>query len=377
MNVQNLIIGAWITWITLAERLADKWESVLLIEKRSHIGGNCYDYYDKHWILIHKYWPHIFRTNFEQVKNYISKFTSLLEYQHKNIQFVDWLLVPFPFNLNSLYLLFPTWYAERLESIILKYFQYNTKLSILEFNNIISTIEGSDKEDLLFLSSYITEKTFKNYVIKQRWLEIDQVDPSIFDRVPINISRDDRAYSNKKYQWLPEFWYTQMFENMLKSKKISILLNTDYKDIISEIQYDRLICTSPIDEFFDYKYWTLDYKKTFFHFETYDLQSFQEGPVISYPNDYDFTRITEFKKLYPKSPTYDLKKTVICKEYPLKWEENAYPVEIPENINILQKYIEASKSLKNIYFLWRLASYKYQDMDITFKNALDLFDLLK
>lgn len=374
MKVQNIIVWAWISWITLAERLAKKWESVLIIEKRNHIWGNCYDYYDENWILIHKYGPHIFRTSFEDVKEYISNFTNLVDYQHKNLQFVDGLLIPFPFNLNSLYKIFSKEYAKTLENTILKYFTYGTKISVLEFNKNIKKTTWSDKKNLEFLASYITEKTFKNYVVKQRWLDISEVDPSIFDRVPINISRDDRAYSNKKYQWLPNFWYTKMFENMIKSKKISILLNTDYKNIIDEISYKRLIYTGPIDEFFDYKHGRLDYKKTLFEFETYNLQSFQDWAVISYPNDYNFTRITEMKKFYPNSPTYDIKKSVICKEYPLKWEEKAYPVEIPKNLKILEKYIKETKKLKKIYFIWRLANYKYQDMDITFKNALDFYN---
>jgi len=376
MDTDNLIIWAWISWITLAERLAKQGESVLIIEKRNHIWWNCYDYYDENWILVHKYGPHIFRTNFEDVKNYINEFTNILDYQNKNLQFVDWLFIPFPFNFNSLYKIFPQWYANLLESIILKYFKYGERISILDFNNVINKTTWIDKKHLKFLADYITEKTYKNYVIKQRGLDINQVDKSIFDRVPINISRDDRAYPNKKYQWLPEFWYTKMFEKMLDSKNISILINTDYKKIINEIKYKRVICTAPIDEFFDYKYWILDYKNTLFKFETYDLKSFQEWAVISYPNDYDFTRITEMKKFYPKSIAYNLDRTVICKEYPLIWEDKAYPVEIKQNLDILEKYIKESKKLKNAYFLWRLANYKYQDMDLTFKNALDFFDNL-
>lgn len=376
MKIQNIIVWAWISWCTIAERLSNKWEQVLIIDKRNHIWWNCYDYYDENWILVHKYWPHIFRTSFDDVYEYISRFTRILDYQHENYSFVDGIYCPFPFNFNSLYSLFSSQEAKKIEDTVLKYFSYWSQFSILDLKNKIQNVWWEDQKVLEFLVNYIIEKTNKNYVMKQRWLDIDEVDPSIFDRIPIKLSRDNRAYSNRKYQWLPEFWYTKMFENMLNNENISVLLNTDAKQIIEEIEYDKLFRTWPIDEYFNYKYGILDYKKTLFKFEYYDITSYQCYPVISYPNDYDYTRITEMKKLYPNSISHKIEKTVICKEYPLIWTELAYPVEIKENLDILERYKWDADNLKNVFFIWRLANYKYQDMDLTFKNALDFINNL-
>ena len=136
-------------------------------------------------------------------------------------------------------------------------------------------------------------------------------------------------------------------------------------------EYEKLYVTSPIDEFFDNKYWELWYRKTLFKFETLDVQSFQEAPVVNYPNDYEWTRITEMKKFYPLSPTYEIEKTVILKEYPWIWDIKSYPIWSEKDKEIFEKYNDESKKLKNVYFFWRLANYKYRDMDKTIKNVLD------
>lgn len=376
MKIQNIVVWAWISWCTIAERLASKWEQVLIIDKRNHIWWNCYDYYDENGILVHKYGPHIFRTNFDDVYEYVNRFTTIIDYQHCNYSFVDWKFVNFPFNFNTLYSLFSLEEAKKIETTLLKYFSYWDQFSILDIKNKIQWINWDDKDILEFLVNYIIDKTNKNYVMKQWGLSIDEVDKSIFDRIPIKLSRDNRAYSNRKHQWMPNEWYTKMFENMINNKNISVLLNTEAKKIMNAIEYERLFWTWPIDEYFDYRYWELDYKKTLFKFEYYDVNSYQDYPVISYPNDYDYTRMTEMKKLYPNSVAHKIEKTVICKEYPLIWTELAYPVEIESNLKILEKYHDDAKKLNNVYFIWRLANYKYQDMDLTFKRALDLINNL-
>ncbi len=368
MKIKNLIVWAWLSWIVLAQKLAEKWEQVLIIEKRNHIWWNCFDYYDENWILIHKYWPHIFHTDLDDVWEYVNKFSDFTNYQTEVWCFVDWNLIPIPFNLNSISLLFPLELARRLENTLLKYFDYWSKVSILELK------EKANKEnnnELSFISEYVLNKVYKNYILKQWQMKFEDIDQDIFNRVPIVISKDNRYFPSNKFQWLPKNGYTKMFKKMLDNKSIKILLNTDYKDIINEINYEKLYFTWPIDEFFDYKYWELDYKKTLYNLETYDKKSFQEKVVISYPNDNKYTRITEFKKFYPESSTFNIDKTVICKEIPWVWEIEAYPVETKENLEILEKYKEEGKKIKNVFFFWRLANYKYMDMDKTIKNILD------
>lgn len=372
MKVKNLVIGCGLAGITLAQRLAEKWEEVIVVDKRNHIGGNCYDYYDENGILIHKYGPHIFHTDFDDVWEYINRFGNFTNFQHKVLWYIDGNLVPIPFNINSIYGVFWVEKAREIEKTLLKYFSYGSKVSIQELRDR-AKLEQNDV--LSFIADYIFEKVFKNYTIKQWQISIEEINPEVLKRVPIVISKDDRYFPNNKYQWMPEFGYTKMFEKMLESELIQILLNTDYQKIKNQISYERLFFTGPIDSFFNYKYGNLEYKKTLYHLELYDTQSYQENIVINYPNDHNYTRITEFKKFYPHTSTYTLPKTIICKEIPGKWNIEAYPVETKENIQTLKKYQQEAKELKNTFFLWRLGTYKYYDMDKTIKSILDFKEL--
>ena len=370
MKIKNLIIWAWLSWVVLSQKLAEKWEEVLIIEKRNHIWWNCYDYYDENWILVHKYWPHIFHTNYEDVWKYVNKFSNFTNYQHKVLWFIDGKLAPIPFNLESLYILISKEYAKKIENSLLKYYSYNSRVSINELKQ--KAKETWDK-NLEFIADYIFEKIFKNYTIKQWWIKPEEINPEVLKRVPILISKDPR-YFQDKFQWMPEKWYTEMMEKMLESKNIKVMLNTDFKEIKNKIEYKRLIFTWAIDEYFDYKYWKLDYKKTLYKLETIDKKEFQQATTVNYPNDYEFTRISEFKKMYLNSPTYNIEKTVICTEIPWIWEIKAYPVETEKNLKVLEKYKQETKKLENVYFVGRLANYKYFNMDQTIKNALDFYN---
>jgi UDP-galactopyranose mutase len=366
MKTDILIIGAGITGITLAERFASEGKNVLIIEKRNHIGGNCYDYYNEHGILVHKYGPHIFHTNYEDVWNYLSNFTDWIYYQHKVLGNIDGKLVPIPFNLNTVYELFPKKYAEKLEKKLIKQFGYGKRIPILDLKNV-------DDEDLKYLADFIYEKVFLNYTVKQWGLKPEEIDKSVTARVPIVISRDDR-YFNDKYQGMPKEGYTKMFEKMLNNRNIKILLNTDYKEVIDWIDYDLMIYTGEIDYFFNYKYGKLPYRCLNFEFKTFD-EDYQPVAVVNYNNNYDFTRITDFKKM----TFQEHKKTTICMEYPSNVGVVAYPILNEENKRILSKYMEEVNKLKDerIYFIGRLAGYKYYNMDETVKKALELYYKLK
>ena len=187
MKSKNLVIWAWLSWITLAQKLSEKWEEVLIIEKRNHIWWNCYDYYDENWILIHKYWPHIFHTEIKEVRDYLNRFTEFTTYQHTVLWFIDGNLVPIPFNFNSSYKCCPKKLAERLEELLLKYYKYNSKVTIWE---IKEKAEKENNEELSFLANYIYEKIFKQYTMKQWGIEESEINPEVMKRVPIIISRD-------------------------------------------------------------------------------------------------------------------------------------------------------------------------------------------
>ncbi|PID83981.1 UDP-galactopyranose mutase [Candidatus Gracilibacteria bacterium] len=368
MNVQNVIVGAGLSGIVIAQRLAKKGEKVFIIEKRNHIGGNCYDYFDKNGILIHKYGPHIFHTNMEDVWEYLNTFTKFTNFQHKVLAWVDSNLIPVPFNFNSIETSFAKELAKKIENSLLEYYEYGSKVSISELRR---KAQETKDTNLRFVADYIFEKVFKNYTVKQWGINAEDINPSVLKRVPVVMSRDNRYFPHHKYQGMPEDGYTKMFEKMLSGKNIHVVLNTDYEDVIHDINYKSLYFTGPIDRFFNYKYGKLDYKKTLYQLEEHEKQSYQENIVINYPNDYEYTRITEFKKFYPNSPTFGIDKTVICKEIPGIGNIDAYPVETDINLEILEKYKDEAQKIKNVHFLGRLANYKYMDMDQTIKNALD------
>jgi UDP-galactopyranose mutase len=365
MRNKILIIGAGITGITLAEKFAFLGNKVWLVEKRNHIGGNCYDFENKDRILIHKYGPHIFHTSNKEVWDYLSQFTDWLDYQHKVLGFIDGEFAPIPFNFNTLYKLLPKKKAKILEKKLLDKFGYDKKVSILDLKKI-------EDKDLKFLADFVYEKIFLHYTEKQWGLKPEEINPEVTGRVPIITSQDDR-YFQDKYQGIPKKGFTKMFERMINNKNIKILLKTDFKKIKDKIEYDLLFYTGPIDEFFDYKFGRLMYRYLKINFQTFNQESFQPVAVVNYPNlNYPFTRITEFKKLTQQKH----KKTVIGKEFPGEKGFTAWPILENKNIKIFKKYWRMAENLKkkNIYFTGRLAEYKYYDMDDAVKNALSLFD---
>lgn len=370
MKVKNLIVWAWISWITLAQCLAEKWEEVFLVEQRNHIWWNCYDYFNEDWILVHKYWPHIFHTDSEEVRNYVNRFSEFTNYEHKVLGSIDWNLIPIPFNLNSLYLSFPKWQAEKLEKALLKYFDYGSRITIRELKG---KSESENDENLSFLADYIFEKVFKNYTMKQWWISAKEIDSNVINRVPVAISKDDRYFSHHKYQWMPVEGYTKMFEKMVDDPKINIYLNTKFNDIKDKIEYEKLYFTWSIDEFFDFKYWRLWYRRILYDIETLNIPSYQKNSVVNYPNDYKYTRITEFKKFYPESESFNCNKTVICREFPWIWEIDAYPILSKENLKLLERYQKNNKD-SNVKFIWRSWSYSHLDMD---KAINQVFEILK
>ena len=361
----NLVIGCGLSGAVIARLLAEKGEDVLIIDKKKHIAGNIYDYIDENGICIHKYGSHIFHTNNEKVWEFVKRFTDFNTYMHKVIAIIDGIETTIPFNMNTLYDVFPKSLAERLETKLLKEFQYNTKVPILKFQ------EQKD-EDLKFLSNYVYEKVFLHYTAKQWGKKPNEIDSAVTARVPVYISKDSR-YFQDKYQGIPLNGYTKMVEKILDHPNIKIKLNTKYDK--SDTEYKRIFCTGPIDEFFDYKYGELPYRSVKFKFETHNCSYYQSNAVVNYPCNYDFTRIHEYKYyLNDKS-----EKTVIAKEYsePFKNGENEryYPIVNNENITIYEKYRKETPN--NVYFLGRLGDYKYYDMDKAIERAINLFEEIK
>ncbi|GGJ35333.1 UDP-galactopyranose mutase [Deinococcus roseus] len=368
MKVDWLIVGAGFTGSTLAERLATQMnKKILVVDKRDHIGGNAYDEHNTDGILTHLYGPHIFHTNSEKIWHYLSQFTSWRSYHHHVLAVVDGKEIPLPFNLNSLQEVFPAGLANVLENALISEFGYGKKVPILE-------LQKSSNEHLRFLADFVYNKVFLNYTRKQWGLRPEELDASVTGRVPIYISRDDR-YFQDKYQGLPEFGYTRMFKNMLSHKNIKTMLNTDYKEIIDEVQFEGMVYTGPIDAFFDHRFGNLPYRSLEFKTISENKPRIQKAGTVNYPNDYDYTRITEQTILTGQESG----KTTLIVEYPQAYvpqvNEPYYPIPREENRILLEQYLEEARKLKEkVIFAGRLADYKYYNMDQACGRALSIFD---
>jgi UDP-galactopyranose mutase len=367
MKVDYLIVGAGYTGSVLAERIASVLnKKVMLVEKRNHIAGNAYDYYDQSGVLIHKYGPHIFHTNSKKVWRYLSGFTKWRPYYHKTLAVVEGNHIPIPFNLNSIYECFPGKYAEKMEQALINEFGYGKKIPILKLR------ENGNKE-LAFLADYIYKHVFLGYTQKQWDLTPEELDASVTARVPVSITRDNRYFSDT-YQAMPVYGYTAMFKNILDHKNIRVLLNTDYKEIIEEITFNRLIYTGPIDSYFDNMHGELPYRSLRFEFKNFEQTVAQPTGIVTYPSDYNYTRITEFKYLTGQVHH----STTVAFEYPQAHvpdkTEPYYPIPREQNRIIYNQYHKEALNLNgSVVFAGRLADYMYYNMDQVVARALSVF----
>ena len=371
MSQTNIIVGSGFSGSTMARLIAEKLnEKVVVVDKKDHIAGNSYDYRDENGIMIHKYGSHIFHTNNEKVWTFLKQFTDFNTYMHEVVGILDGIEAQIPFNFTTLYQVFPETLAKRLEEKLLKKFEYNKKVPILEF-------QKQDDEDLKFLAEYVYEKIFLNYTTKQWGVSPTEVDGAVTARVPVYLSKDNR-YFQDKYQGIPLEGYTKVVEKMLDHPNIEVVLNKDFAEFKKEnsdlVKNARIFYTGSIDEFFDYKFGKLPYRSVNFKFETHNREFYQTHACINYPNNYDFTRIHEYKHyLNDKS-----EKTVIAKEYSEFFElgknERYYPIASEENAKLYQKYLDEAKNLKDVYFFGRLGDYKYYNMDLAVARAIELFE---
>jgi UDP-galactopyranose mutase len=356
-----LIVGAGFAGSVLAERLAaGSNKKVLLVEKRPHIGGNAYDHYNDAGLLVHRYGPHIFHTNSAEVFEYLSRFTEWRPYQHRVLASVDGQLVPIPINLDTINRL----YGLNLSSLQLEDFFS----SVAEHRERICTAE-----DVVVsrVGRELYEKFFRNYTRKQWGIDPSELDASVTARVPTRTNRDDRYFTDR-FQAMPLHGYTRMFEKMLNHPNIKIMLNTDYREIEPYVPYREMIYSGPIDEFFDFRYGKLPYRSLEFRFETMDGQLCQPVAVVNYPNDYAYTRVTEFKHLTGQEHA----RTTLVYEYPIAEGDPYYPVPRPENTEIYKKYAALGEATPNVHFVGRLATYKYYNMDQVTAQALAIYSRL-
>jgi UDP-galactopyranose mutase len=354
------IVGAGFAGSTLAERLASTGKKILLIDTRNHIGGNAYDYYNKDGILVHKYGPHIFHTNCSDVYNYLGKFTAWRSYEHHVLASVEGQLVPIPINLNTINQL----YGVNLSSEEVKSF-FESKAEKTE--KIITSEDAVVSQ----VGRELYEKFFRGYTRKQWALDPSELDASVAARIPVRINKDNRYFTDQ-YQVMPLYGYTRMFEKMLSSGNIKIMLNTKFEEINSMIPYHTLIYTGPIDKYFNYCYGKLPYRSIEFKFETLDVPYSQPVATINYPTNQPYTRTTDLKYLTGQQHP----KTTVVYEYPTDEGDPYYPIPRQENTEMYKKYQKRALQLKNVYFTGRLGSYKYYNMDQVIAQSLTLFKKL-
>lgn len=375
-----IIVGAGTAGCTVARKLAEQGKKILILEKKNHIAGNCYDTKDEHGMLIHVYGPHIFHTSKENVYEFLSRFTEWYAFRHEVVANVHGQYMPVPFNLHTLKAAYGEERAKELEEKLVCIYGMGTKVPILDLMN-------HEDADLQMIGKFVYDNIYVYYTMKQWGKKPEEIDPAVTARVPVNISYDN-CYFSDKYQGVPLHGFTAMFENMVEHKNITVELGKEAKDMLrvedSKVLYQGeefggdVIFTGPIDEFFDCKYGRLPYRTLDFVFEYYEKDDFQGHSVVNYTVDQDYTRITEYKYLTGQK----CKGTTISKEYPSAYTGEAgqipyYSIANEENHALFAKYKAEVEEIPNFHLLGRLAEYQYYNIDVMVEKAMELAEKLR
>lgn len=369
-----LIIGCGFSGAAAARILAEKGKKVLILEKRNHIAGNMYDEIDPNGVLIHRYGPHIFHTKNDKVYQFLSRFSGFHPYEHKVLGRVSGLLIPIPFNFKSIDMLFDKNEAEKLKQKLKEAFPDAAKVSVLDLLN-------HHDEGIKKIGQFVYDNVFLHYTAKQWGMDPALVDKSTINRVPVRLGYDDRYFPDATIQQMPDDGFTKLFSAMLDHPNIKVELSCDALKRIkiqdNKLYFDNepflkpVIFTGAIDELFGHRFGPLPYRSLKLAFEQKDSENYQPAAVVNYPNEEDFTRITEFKHLTGQH----CEKTTILKEYPQKYDGTNIPfyvVTSKENSALYNQYKELADAVKGLYLCGRLADFKYYDMDAAVARAMEL-----
>ncbi|EKD32416.1 MAG: hypothetical protein ACD_77C00103G0027 [uncultured bacterium] len=358
-----LIVGAGISGAVLAERFASQNNAkVLIIDKRDHIGGNCYDFIDENGILMNKYGAHLFHTNDEDVWEYIHKFSEWQRWDHRVFGSIEGKIINIPVNINTVNALCGTNIKNEsemnqwLETVQVKY----------------EKITNSEEIAKSRVGEELYKKLFLDYTFKQWNKYPNELDPSVLSRIPVRNNFDER-YFDDRYQVLPKYGYTKFIENILSHPNIKVLTNTNYFQIKDIIDFKTLIFTGSIDRYFENAgFEKLEYRSIEFTEERYkNMNFYQPNSVVNYPEPHiPYTRIVEYKHFLNQQSPH----TTIVKEITKDFGEPYYPVPNKTNLLLYEKYKQLADFEKDTYFIGRLASYKYFNMDQAITNSLDFFN---
>lgn len=357
-----LIVGAGYAGSVLAERLASQLDRrVLVVDRRPHVGGNAYDEHDDAGILVHPYGPHIFHTNSRDIFEYLSRFTAWRPYEHRVLASVDGQLLPIPINLDTVNRL----YGTRFTSFELEDFFRSVAEPRAEIRNSEDIVVSKVGRDLY-------DKFVRGYTRKQWELDPSELDASVLARIPTRTNRDDRYFTDK-YQAMPLHGYTRMFRNMLAHPNVKVMLNTDYREVLKLVPFERMIYTGPVDAFFGHRYGRLPYRSLEFRHATLDRRQHQPVGTVNYPNDHQYTRISEFKHITGQ----EHERTSIVYEFPRADGDPYYPIPRAENAELYKRYEADANAEPKVTFVGRLATYRYYNMDQVVGQALATFERIR
>jgi UDP-galactopyranose mutase len=374
-----LIAGAGLAGLVLAERLATQHSArCLIVDLRDHIGGNCYDEYDAHGVLIHKYGPHYFRTNSSRIRDYLGQFTEWHPVDYRVLSYAEGRYWSFPINLKT------------YEQMVGRSATETEFAEYLTANRVpIENPKNSEEVIVSQVGWELYRRFFEGYTLKQWKRHPRDLDASVCGRIPVRTNADDR-YFNDQFQALPKKGYTEMFKRMLQAcgERAELRLGTDYRAVVNSIKWGHMIYTGPIDEFYGFKFGPLPYRSLRFepeHFTGEQLASqgsasgqpgfWQPALQVNYPNEREYTRIVEVKH----ATGQECDGTTIVREYPADFGpgmERYYPIPAPDTNVIYRKYAQLAEAEKNVSFVGRLATYKYYNMDQVVGMALHTFEAL-
>ena len=359
MRADVLVVGAGFAGSVIAERCASAGMSVVVIDKREHIAGNAFDEFDRHGVLVHRYGPHIFHTNAASVSEYLSRFTAWIPYEHRVLAQVDGDLYPVPINQTT---------VNRLYGLSLD--EEGVARHYERVREVREPIRTSEDSVLASVGHDLCDKFFRGYTRKQWGLDLSELSASVAARIPVRTNADDRYFSDS-FQKMPADGFTKMFARILDHRNIRVELGVDFREFRKRANWNLLVYTGPIDEYFDFCFGKLPYRSLRFeHEHLSDTAQFQSVGTVNYPNDHEYTRITEFKHLTGQRHP----RTSIVREYPGDEGDPYYPVPRPENQELYQQYHALGERERDVLFVGRLAEYRYYNMDQVVARALMVFE---
>lgn len=378
--LKALVVGCGLTGAVIARNLAERGEKVTIWERRSHIGGNMYDYIDGNGIRVHKYGPHVFHTYDKNLKEYMLRFAKWVDFPI-TCQ-VDMLgkQTPSPFNYKTIDDFYPQGEAAALKAALEGNYPGRDKATIVEL------LQCAD-EAVRSYANFLFEHDYSLYTAKQWGVSPAEIDPSVLKRVPVLFSYKD-GYFDDPWQMVPQQGYTNWFKSLLSHPNISVQLNTEalrrLKIENGVVMLDgnkfsgKVVYTGPVDELLQTRYGPLPYRSLRFEWRTEPVENFQGAALVAYPEAEGFTRITEYSH-FPQTRRNE--RTSLAYEYPLPYQEGEaaepyYPLLTEESQERHRKYIEDLRYVPNLVLCGRLAQFKYYNMDQALEAALRVCESL-